>query len=66
LIIGVNSGSVAQKAGLIIGDILYEFDGHPIKDLAGLEAAVAACAANSTVGIKLYRGTNQMALSARF
>jgi hypothetical protein len=66
LIIGVNSGSVAQKSGIIIGDIIYEFDGHPLKELAELEAAVAACAPNSTVGIKLYRGTNKMTLTARF
>jgi hypothetical protein len=66
LVFGVNSGSIAQKSGIIIGDILYEFDGHPIKALAELEAAVAACAANSTVAIKLYRGTNDLAVSARF
>jgi hypothetical protein len=66
LIFGVNSGSVAHKSGIIIGDILYEFDGHPIKALAELEAAVAACAANATVAIKLYRGTNDMAVTARF
>jgi hypothetical protein len=66
LVFGVNSGSVAQKSGIITGDILYEFDGHPIKALDELEAAVAACAANSIVAIKLYRGTNGMAVNARF
>jgi hypothetical protein len=66
LVFAVNSGSIAQKSGIITGDILYEFNGHPIKALGELEAAVAACAANSTVAIKLYRGTNDMALSARF
>jgi len=66
LVFGVNSGSVAQKSGIIIGDILYEFDGHPIKALDELEAAVAACAANSIVAIKLYRGTAGMAVNARF
>jgi PDZ domain len=66
LVFGVNSGSVAQKSGIITGDILYEFDGHPIKALDELEAAVAACAANSTVAIKLYRGTAGMAVNARF
>jgi hypothetical protein len=66
LVFAVNSGSIAQKSGIITGDILYEFDGRPIKALAQLEAAVAACAANSTVAIKLYRGTNDMAVSARF
>jgi hypothetical protein len=66
LVFGVNGGSIAQKSGIIIGDILYEFDGHPIKALAELEAAAAACAANSTVAIKLYRGTKTLAVSARF
>jgi hypothetical protein len=66
LVFGVNSGSVAQKSGIITGDILYEFNGHPIKALDELEAAVAACALNSTVAIKLYRGTNGMAVTARF
>jgi hypothetical protein len=66
LVFGVNSGSIAQKSGIIVGDIVYEFDGHPIKALAELEAAVAACAANSAVAIKLYRGTDVMAVTARF
>jgi hypothetical protein len=66
LIIGVNRGSVAQKSGLIVGDILYEFDGHPIKTLVDLEAAVAGSATNALVAIRLYRGTNEMALTAHF
>jgi S1-C subfamily serine protease len=66
LIIAVNHGSVAQKSGVIVGDILFEFDGHAIKTSADLEAAVAACAAKSTVVIKLFRGTVAMSLTARF
>jgi hypothetical protein len=66
LVFGVNSGSIAQKSGIIIGDILYEFNGRPVKALADLEAAVAASAADSTVAVKLYRGTNDMAVTARF
>ena len=66
LVFGVNGGSIAQKSGIIVGDILYEFDGHPVKALAELEAAVAACAVNSAVAIKLYRGTDAMAVTARF
>ena len=66
LIVGVEGGSVAQKSGIIVGDILYEFDGHPIKVLAELQAAVAACAANSAAAIKLYRGLDAMGLTARF
>jgi S1-C subfamily serine protease len=66
LIIAVKRGSVAQKSGIIVGDILYEFDGHPIKGLSELQAAVAAAHANSAVPINLYRGTDQMAVTARF
>jgi hypothetical protein len=67
LIIAVNRGSVAQKSGIIVGDILYEFDGHPIRALAELQAAVvAARAAASAVPIKLYRGTEPIAVLAHF
>jgi len=66
LIIAVPRDSVAQKSGIIVGDILYEFDGHPIRQLAELQAAVAACAPNSVVPVKLYRGTDPIALTARF
>jgi hypothetical protein len=66
LVSAVKDGSVAQKAGIIIGDIVYEFDGHPIKQPAELEAAVAARAANSSVVIKLYRGTKKISLTVRF
>jgi hypothetical protein len=66
LIIAVPRGSVAQKSGIIVGDILYEFDGRPIGQLAELQAAVAACAPNSAVPVKLYRGNDAIALTARF
>jgi hypothetical protein len=66
LIAGVNSGSVAQKAGIIIGDIVYEFDGHPITTLAELQSAVAASAANSKIPLRLYRGTNSITVTAQF
>ncbi len=66
LIIGVNSGSIAQKSGIIVGDIIYEFNGRPVKTAADLQAAVAACPPNSTAAINLYRGTNTMVLTAHF
>jgi hypothetical protein len=66
LITGVDRGSVAQKSGIIVGDILYEFGGHPIKTLADLQSAAAAGAANSAVTIRLFRGTDRMAVAAQF
>jgi hypothetical protein len=66
LIIAVSAGSVAHKAGIIVGDIVYEIDGHPVRTPAQLQTAVAACAANAPVAVKLFRGTAAMAVSARF
>jgi hypothetical protein len=66
LIIAVARGSVAHKSGIIVGDILFEFNGHPVKQLAELQAAVAACGANSAVPVKLYRGTDPIAVTAQF
>jgi len=66
LVIGVVRGSVAHKAAIIVGDILYEFDGHPLKTPADLQAALAGRAATSTVAIKLYRGTSDTTVNARF
>jgi len=66
LVIGVARGSVAHKAGIIVGDILYEFDGHRLKSPADLQAALVGRGATSTVAIKLYRGTNDTTVNARF
>jgi hypothetical protein len=66
LVIGVGRGSVAHKAGIIVGDILYEFEGRPLKTPADLQAALAARAATSTIAIKLYRGTSDTTVNARF
>jgi PDZ domain len=65
LITGVDGGSVAEASGIIVGDILFEFDAHPIKALAELQAAVAACGANCAATIKLYRGLEAVSVTAR-
>ena len=66
LIIAVSGGSIAQKSGIIVGDIVYEFAGQRIGTPAELQAAVAASAANQAIAIKLYRGTTVMTVSAQF
>jgi PDZ domain len=66
LIAGVKSGSVAQKAGIVVGDIVYELDGHPIRTPADLQSAVAASGANSRIPLRLYRGLTTMTVSAQF
>jgi hypothetical protein len=66
LIIAVSGGSIAQKSGIIVGDIVYEFAGQRIGTPAELQAAVAASASNQAVAIKLYRGTTVMTVNAQF
>jgi hypothetical protein len=66
LVVAVSPGSVAQKAGIITGDIIYEFEGHPVRSPADLQGAVAASATPSTVHIRLYRGTEAATLEAQF
>jgi hypothetical protein len=66
LITGVDGGSVAEVSGIIVGDILFEFDAHPIRELAQLQAALAACTANCAAAIKLYRGLESVSVTARF
>ena len=66
LIIAVSSGSIAQKSGIIVGDIVYEFAGRRIGTPAELQAAVAASTANQAVAVKLYRGTTVMTVNAQF
>ncbi len=66
LVVAVIRGSVAQKSGIIVGDILYEVDGQAMRTPADLNNALAACAAHCTVAIKLFRGIDTMAVTARF
>jgi hypothetical protein len=66
LVVGVNPGSIAQQAGIITGDIIFEFEGHPIHTPADLQAAVAASAARATARIRLFRGTQVTTLEAHF
>jgi hypothetical protein len=66
LVAAVKSGSVAQTAGVIVGDIIYEFDGHATLNIAALQAAVSAGAASASVPFKLFRGTTRMTMTAHF
>jgi hypothetical protein len=66
LVTEVTGGSVAQKSGLIVGDIITEFNGRSLRSVAELQAAVAAGHANSAVPVRLYRGLEAMTVTARF
>jgi hypothetical protein len=66
LVAAVSDSSVAQHAGIITGDIIYQIDDRPTRSLADLEAAVAASGTGSTAAIRIFRGTKEMTLKARF
>ena len=55
-IYNVTQGSVAEKAGLKLGDMLYEYDGKPIQSKFDLQNAVAATQVGSKIPIKVLRG----------
>jgi S1-C subfamily serine protease len=66
LVTAVSRGSAADKAGIIVGDIVHEIDGRLINSAADMQAAIAAAAANADIAIKVYRGTTEMTLHAPF
>jgi S1-C subfamily serine protease len=65
LVTAVVRGSVAEKAGVIVGDIVYEFGGRTIKSPSDLQSAIAASAANTGITIRVYRGTTEMTLNGQ-
>lgn len=66
LVVAVNAGSMAEKTGIITGDIIDEVDGRPTRSLADLEAAIRAGSAHAAAPIKIYRGRKEMTLEAHF
>ncbi len=65
LVTAVASGSIAEKAGIIVGDIVHEIDGHAIDTPADMQAAIAAAAPHAAVVIKAYRGMTEMKFNAQ-
>jgi serine protease Do len=55
LVAQVNPGSPAQKAGMHRGDIIIEFNGHPIHEMNELPRLVADTAPGSKATVKILR-----------
>jgi hypothetical protein len=66
LLVAVSNESVAQQAGLITGDIIYEIDDRPTRSLADLQAAISSSAERGSATIRIFRGLKEMTLEARF
>jgi S1-C subfamily serine protease len=60
------AGSRADKAGIIAGDIIYEFDGKTVTSKESMAAAVAAEPAGKAVALKLLRGKQDLDIQVQF
>jgi len=56
LVVGVTAGSPAATAGVLVGDILLEFDGHPVESPEDLLDLLVGDRVGRRVGIRALRG----------
>lgn len=56
LIISIADGSPAEKAGMMLGDVLLEADGNALQGADDLLDALSSVAKNGTVTVKFLRG----------
>ncbi len=62
LVSDVTKNSPAEKAGILRGDIIFEFNGKEIKDVNALRNLVAQSKSGSTVPIKILRSGKEYTL----
>ena len=63
LVAEVNPNSPAQKAGIHQGDIIVEFNGHPIQEMNELPRMVANVAPGAKASLKVLRNGKEMTLN---
>jgi S1-C subfamily serine protease len=66
LVIQVKDGSIAQGAGIAVGDIIRSFGDAQITQVMDLQTAIAATAPGSSVQIKIIRGATDMTITTKF
>jgi serine protease Do len=59
----VNAGHPADKAGLLPGDVITEFNGKPVTDNEALVALVVATKPGTTVPLTVYRGKERKSIN---
>jgi len=60
----VQDNTPAKKAGLMVGDVITEFDGKPITDVAHFRSLVASTAPDKAVKVGLVRDGKKKELTA--
>ncbi len=63
LLVGVEEGSPAAQAGLLLGDLLAGFDGKPVQDHRELLELLHSSEAGQKVGMELLRGGKPLRLT---
>ena len=63
LVVGVTAGSPAASAGLLVGDVLLEFDGHHLSAPEDLLDLLLSDRVGKSVGLKVLRGGAQASLT---
>lgn len=63
LVADVMDGTPAKEAGVEVGDVIIEFDGHPIKDSNDLPTIVAKTPVGKATTLRIIRGNKQQSLT---
>ena len=66
IITNVQPGSPADKAGILIDDVVLAVDGEPIDGQAGLVAAIRDAEPGQTVKIEIFRDWERLVFEATF
>ena len=64
IITDVQSGSPAEKAGIVVDDVVLAVDGEPIDGQAGLVAAIRDAVPGQTVKIEIFRDGKRLTFEA--
>jgi S1-C subfamily serine protease len=63
LVVHVETGGPAEKAGVLIGDLLVGFQGKPVEDTADIQDSLSTSKVGDTVAVTLLRGGTPSTLS---
>ena len=63
LVVTVAAGSPAEKAGIVLGDVIVTIDGRPVRSARSLQAALDSEKIGKAVPIRLVRGGKLVELS---
>ena len=56
LLLSVESGSPAERAGLLLGDTIVALDGQPVRDIDDLMALLSGERVGQSVPVRVLRG----------